>query len=234
MQTEMEFRSWGGKREGAGRPRGPGRRRNWVRKRPVHSKHSPVHVTLRVVGAVGTLRRRRAYQAVRKAMECTLRREDFRVVHVSIQRNHIHLICEADDKMALARGMQCFQTSAARRLNAAFARDQNLPVRRGSVFVDRYHAEVLTSRVQTRNAINYVLNNWRRHGEDRRAAPLDPYASGLFFDGWNGIGPFPCPDGYEPLPVIEPSTWMLSTGWRRYGLIDPYARPRHRAAATHH
>jgi len=191
-------------------------------------------VTLRVVDAVGTLRRRRAYQAVRKAMECTLRREDFRVVHVSIQRNHIHLICEADDARALTRGLQSFQSSAARRLNIAYAADRNLPIRRGTVFPERYHAEVLTSRAQTRNAINYVLNNWRHHGEDRRAAPLDPYASGLFFDGWKGIGPFIAPPGYDPLPVIEPSTWLLSAGWRRYGLLDPYASPgkARRQAAT--
>ena len=184
----------------------------------MHSKHNPVHVTLRVVDAIGSMRRRVGYHAVRRAMERTLQRENFRIVHVSIQRNHIHLICEADDARALARGLQSFQSSAAHRLNTAASRQ-------GTVFPERYHAEVLTSRAQTRNCISYVLNNWRHHGEAHRPAPLDPYASGLFFDGWNGIGPFAVPDGYIPLPVIEPKTWMLTTGWRRYGLLDPYARP---------
>jgi REP element-mobilizing transposase RayT len=225
MQGEL-FKKRGGKREGAGRKPGPGGRRGWVRKRPAHSKHTPVHVTLRVVKAVGGLRRRRAYHAVRRALQKSFWRGDFRVVHVSIQRTHIHLICEADDARALTRGLQGFQISAARRLNSAITVDRKLPTaRKGVVFPQRYHAEVLSSPRQTRNAINYVLNNWRHHNEDLTRAPLDAYASGIFFDGWNGYGPYRPPDGYDPLPALYPHTWLLSEGWRKRGLIDPYATP---------
>jgi len=66
--------------------------------------------------AVGQLRRRRAYQAIRKALEVSLGRSDFRVIHVSVQREHIHLIVEAASAMALAKGMQALGISAARRL----------------------------------------------------------------------------------------------------------------------
>ncbi len=91
------------------------------------------------------------------------------------------------------------------------------------MFLDRYHAEVLTSPRQVRNAIAYVLNNFRHH-DGAKHTVLDPYASGIFFDGWNA-GPWAVPDGYEPLAVVEPSTWLLSTGWRRHSLIDPYEVP---------
>ena len=74
-----------------------------------HSKHTPVHVTLRVVKAVGGLRRRRAYHAVRRALNKSFDRGTFRITHLSIQRTHIHLICEADDATALTRGLQGFQ-----------------------------------------------------------------------------------------------------------------------------
>lgn len=230
VQGEL-FKHRGGKRPGAGRPRGPGRRRNWVRKRPVLSRHTPVHVTLRVVGEVGSLRRRRAYQAVRRALLTSFVRQDFRVVHLSIQRNHIHLICEADNAKALGRGIQGFQISAARRLNVAIAVDRELTApRTGIVFPERYHAEPLGSPRQVRNAICYVLNNWRRHGEDRRRSLLDPYASGIFFDGWAGrSSPFAVPDGYEPLPVTDPHTWLLAVGWRKHALIDPAEVPGRRA-----
>ncbi|HUQ00900.1 MAG TPA: hypothetical protein VM261_00335 [Kofleriaceae bacterium] len=73
-------RGKGGKRTGAGRPRAPGRHRNWVRVRAELAKHTPVHVTLRVVRAVGGLRRRRAYHAIRKAIYTTWARPDFRIV----------------------------------------------------------------------------------------------------------------------------------------------------------
>jgi REP element-mobilizing transposase RayT len=225
-------RGTGGKRTGAGRPRGPGRHRNWVRVRAELSKHTPVHVTLRVVKAVGRLRRRRAYHAIRKAICVTWRRADFRVVHVSIQREHIHLICEADDKLALGRGMKALEVSAAHHLNAAVSLDRGEPApRRGAVFPERYHVQALTNRRQVRNAIVYVLNNWRRHGEDQgypSTAPIDPYASGVLFDGWRRAYPFIPPENFVPLGTVRPQTWMLEHGWRMYGAIDPYEVPRAR------
>jgi REP element-mobilizing transposase RayT len=222
-------RGRGGKRTGAGRPRGPGRHRNWVRVRAELSKHTPVHVTVRVVKAVGGLRRRRAYHAIRKAIQTTWRRADFRVVHVSIQREHIHLICEADDKLALGRGMKALQVSAAHHLNVAVSVDRREPApRRGTVFPERYHVQALTNRRQVRSAIAYVLNNWRRHGEDKAwpaHTQIDPYASGVLFDGWNRPYPFIPPESFVPLGTVRPQSWMLEHGWRRYGAIDPREVP---------
>jgi len=98
--------------------------------RPFLHERYPVHVTLRVVGAVGNLRRRRIYQAVREATLITARREDFRIVHLSIQRDHLHLLVEARSKEALSSGMQGFQISAAKHLNAAISKDRPGPRRR--------------------------------------------------------------------------------------------------------
>jgi hypothetical protein len=107
--------------------------------------------------------------------------------------------------------------------------------RRGRVFADRYHAKVLRSPTQVRNALRYVLNNWRRHGADGAARwRLDPFATGPQFAGWS--------DDPEPmirfgpslhlLPTAFPTTWLLTTGWKRAGgEISPYEQPgkdRHR------
>src|SRR5215468_7814309 len=140
----------GGKRRGAGRPpKGP-RSGSPHKERPFLHARYPVHVTLRVVGAVGNLRRRCVYQAIREATVTTALREDFRIVHLSIQRTHVHLLIEANDKAALARGMQGFQISAARHLNAAISKGRPGPRRRGTVFPDRYHAEIIASPRQAR------------------------------------------------------------------------------------
>src|SRR3569832_2135499 len=104
----------GGMRRGAGRPPKGTRAGSPHKERPFLHARYPVHVTLRVVGAVGNLRRRCVCQAVREATLTTALREDFRIVQLSIQRDHVHLIVEADDKRALARGMQGFPLSAAR------------------------------------------------------------------------------------------------------------------------
>jgi REP element-mobilizing transposase RayT len=218
------FKSRGGKRRGAGRkPTGP-RSSSPHRTRPVVKARHPVHVVLRVIAAVGNLRRRFAYQAIREATLTTARREDFRIVHLSIQRTHLHLIVEANDKAALAAGMQGFQISAAKHLNAAISR--NRPERRrGTVFPDRYHAEIITSPRQARHTIGYVLGNWRKHREDRaepmRSWTVDWFSSAAMFPGWAEYGDEPFlmrgPATYDPLVVYQPRTWLLREGWKKSG-----------------
>ena len=56
------------------------------------------------------------------------------------------------------------------------------------MFPDRYHARIIGSRRQARHALAYVLNNWRRHGEDRaRRWLVDPFSSGATFAGWREL-----------------------------------------------
>ena len=233
-QTTMVFRGWGGKRKGAGRKARvvPGQKpHRRVRKRPALSGRDPIHVEIRVVPAIGRLRRRKAYQAIRRALITVFCRGVIRVVHLSIQGNHIHLLVEAANEHALARGMQGLQISAAKQLNAAVSVDVGLPRRRGQVFANRYHAEILDTPRRARHALAYVLNNWRRHREDQRGAAqrravVDPYSSGICFDGWRDhTTPFALPRGYEPLVVVPATCWMLTTGWRRHGAVDLWEVP---------
>jgi len=190
-------------------------------------KYDPQHVVIRATDDIGTLRRREMYKAVRKALVTTFTRSNFRIVHLSIQGTHIHLLIEADDKTALARGMQAFQISAAKHLNAAMA-VRTGKARRGNVFVDRYHARIIRTPKQARNALAYVLNNWRKHRENRDPMArehrwrLDPFSSAPTFEGWRDIDAtaIAWPATYEPLPVWEPKTWLLREGWKKHGLIS--------------
>lgn len=216
----------GGKRKGAGRKPNGARAGSPHKKRPTLNASHPVHVVLRVVSAIRSLRRRALYKAVREATLVAAQRDGMRIVHVSIQRTHIHLLVEARHRMALARGMQRFQISAAKRLNAAVSIRWEQR-RRGQVFADRYHAEIIKTPRQARHALAYVLNNWRKHREDQvshaRTWRIDPFSSGFQFDGWKEREHEPFlwkgPDTYDPLFVWLPKTWLLSAGWRRHGLI---------------
>jgi REP element-mobilizing transposase RayT len=220
-QQTLRFPERGGKRPGAGRPPKGERAGVAHASRPALSGREPVHVTLRVRGDVARLRRRDGVRAARRALTVVLGREDFRVCQISIQANHIHLIVEAASAEALSSGIRGFAISFARTLN-------RLRGRRGPVWSDRYHAAPLRSPRQVRHAIGYVLNNWRRHGEDRgHRGPLDAFASGTSFDGWAG-DPRPAPwriRDEDWLPVVCPSSWLLTTGWRRHGLIAARERP---------
>jgi len=218
----------GGKRRGAGRPPKGARAGAPHKERPFLHARYPVHVTLRVVAAVGKLRRRGVYQAIREATLTTARREDFRIVQLSIQHDHIHLLIEADDKRALAAGMQGFQISAAKHLNAAISKGKPGPRRRGTVFPDRYHAEIITSPTQARHALSYVMNNWRRHREDQYGPAsmwkLDWFSSAIAFPGWAEYGDeaflWRGPTTYDPLMVFQPRTWMLREGWKKVGSVS--------------
>ena len=178
------------------------------------------------------MRTRKLYHAVRLALRGSAARADYRVVHISIQANHLHLLVEAEHKTALSRGMQSFQISAAKHINREFSVKAGLSRRRrGNVFPDRFHQEIIKTPRQARHALAYVLNNWRRHREDlagavQRRTAIDPYASGGAFDGWRDapvrLG-FPSDD--QPLPVSAPRSWLLRVGWRRHGPIGVHDVP---------
>jgi REP element-mobilizing transposase RayT len=222
-QVEMTFRTHGGKRPGAGRkPKGkqPGERHA---ARAVHDRRHPVHVTIRVVGSASGLRRKDIYLAVREATIVTAKREDFRIVHMSIQRDHIRLIVEAESNKALSNGVRGFSISAARQINKAITM-RGGDRRTGKVIDGRYHARALTSPRAVRSAIAYCLCNWRHHGEDRadfaRAWKVDPFSSGAVFSGWKELESspilWPLRPTYLPLIVFRPRTWLLARGWQEH------------------
>lgn len=214
----------GGKRRGAGRKPNGARAGSPHRKRPAVVERYPVHVVLRAAPGVGNLRRKDTYLAVQKATELVAERDDFRIAHLSIQRNHLHLIVEASDESALSWHLQRFQISAARRINAVILGSDGAR-RRGPVFPDRYYATIIRTPTQARNTIAYCLGNWRRHREDRadpaRMWTIDWFSSSVSFTGWAEYNdpsfPRRGPDTYIPLRVGSPRSWLLQEGWRRGG-----------------
>jgi REP element-mobilizing transposase RayT len=225
VQAEFQFRTWGGARRGAGRKR-HGRGRVPHRRRDTFKPRWPVHITLRCVREIGRLRKFKLYQRLRAAMAGASARPDFSICHFSVQGDHIHLICEAHSQDALTNGMRSLQNRISKKLNQLLSRN-------GSAFDDRYHMRVLRSPTTVRHAIGYVLLNGRKHGEhlaatgSQDASWIDPYSSAYYFDGWLGrpTGRLGRPPPGSP-PVAEPQTWLLSTGWRRLGLISPSYTPK--------
>jgi hypothetical protein len=218
--------SWGGRRRGAGRkPKGE---RALVPHRPRASRshREPLHVTMKLRRGLPRLRVR---AAVAVLWACMARGRDlfgFRLCEFSIQGDHLHLIAEAADRRALARGVQGLAVRCARKLNRLWGR-------KGTVFADRYHDHVLRTPREVRNALCYVLNNARHHSAERRcgvsppAAP-DPFSSARWFDGYRP--PPPTPPPFARCPTVAARTWLLTTGWRRHGAIgldeDPGPRSR--------
>ena len=221
LSLDLRRRTWGGARKGAGRKKSSKDVPHVAR--PDVAKRFPLHVGLRVRKDVGRLRRGPIYRAISSALRHTLAEAGFRVVHTSIQHNHLHFLVEADDKSALSHGMRSLTITAALAINRVCGRS-------GRVFEYRYSAKPITSPRQVRNTLAYVLNNWRRHNEHLRTAAagrsrLDPYSTAIRFDGWKEAPHMNVTADYEPLPAAAPETWLLRVGWQRYGRISAYAVP---------
>jgi hypothetical protein len=210
-------RTHGGARKGAGRRSARERAGVSHHGRDEVTRETPVHVTLRVLPHVWNLRSGRSLAAVASALEGMKGWRELRVVHFSLQGEHLHLIVEAEGKRALSEGMQGLTVRLAKALNRMMGR-------RGTVFADRYHAHVLRTPAEVRNALAYVLLNHRSHmlriGVRSDAAALDRFSSAASFDGWEDR------PGPEAPSVTSPAqSWLLRTGWRRRGLLSPDERP---------
>ena len=212
-QLALPLKTWGGQRANAGRKRRAGARSSVPhRPRAPHRAAHPVHATLRAREGLPPFREQALFrvirEGIRRASQSPTVGPAFRVVHFSVQRDHLHLIVEAHDGSVLARGMQGLGIRLARAIN-------KLLDMRGSVFEGRFHSHELRTPREVRNALVYVLMNFKKHEQAPRRS-LDPLSSAAWFDGFReAIGPPPEMDR----PVVGSRTWLGSRGWRRRGLV---------------
>ena len=197
-QLAFKLPTWGGKRRGAGRK--PKLDRAGVQhvSRPTLSKHHPVHVTWRMLPHVWNLRSLRSFRRIAAALAAACSRDGFRIVHFSIQGNHLHLIVEAADAVHLSRGLQGLAIRIARRMN-------QLMGRRGKVFADRFHEHVLRCPKEVATAVDYVLGNFWIHAL-RRGEPVNALAPDWYSSAFERRGP--------PL-VAAAESWLLRVGFLR-------------------
>jgi len=186
---------WGGRRKGAGRKKKTPRTR-MPHLRRERLSHLPVHVTLRVRPHVWNLRSRRCFRAIAfRAFHVARDRHGMRLCHFGVEGNHLHLIVEAINAVARSKGMHAITIRMARALNGVMKR-------RGSVFADRYHAHVLRTPTEVRNAVRYALSNHAVHAL-RGGRPIsttpDPFSS----VGYDALGLF------APGTLTVPATTYL-------------------------
>ena len=178
-QRSFEFKTWGGARAGAGRKPRRGRPGVVHRRRPVLKSRFPVHVTWRMRAGVWNLRSQRCFTALARAFFGGGDRFGFRLVHYSVQGNHVHLLVEAHDERSLSRAMCGLGVRVARGLNRVMRRH-------GKVLDDRYHGRILRTPTEVKRARDYLLQNAQKHFGLRFA---DPYTSAA--------------------PLITPRTFLL-------------------------
>jgi putative transposase len=178
-QVELKFRTWGGARRGAGRTPRDGRPLVSHEARPRFRASCPVHVTVRMRRGVWNLRTRRCFAALERAFVDGGDRFGLRLIHYSVQGNHIHLLAEAAGKESLSRGMHGLGIRIARGLNRVMRRS-------GAVLADHYHARILRTPTEVRRVRAYLRDNARKH---YGLAGDDAFASST--------------------PLMAPRTWLV-------------------------
>ena len=153
--------SRGGRRPGSGRKRIHSKGVAHRVREKVQMRHA-MHVNFKYCT---TIRHKRGLSLLKRAI-LNARKKGLRVIHFSLQSNHIHLILEAQDNAILTRGMRSLTVTIAKGLG------------KGRVQLERYHLHVLRSIRETRNAVHYVLFNEQRHTRLKKA----------YVDGYSSLG----------------------------------------------
>jgi putative transposase len=226
-QQKFVWKTHGGRRAGAGRKARPENLGLLPhRARPEFVARLPVHVTMRAVKGAPRMRTQSVAGVVIRQIG-RASEKGLRVLHHSVQEDHLHLIVEADDAESLSRGMQRLASRVAMGLNA-------LVGRRGKFWKERYHRRDLGTPRQFRNALVYVTFNFRKHApagqKARRARELDGMSSAIWLDDWKSTAFTEFVREHRaragPRTTAMATTWIARVGWKRHGLIDPRETPR--------
>jgi REP element-mobilizing transposase RayT len=146
--------------KGAGRKAIAPSKRKYIphREREEIPRGKPVHVTIKLnSGVVNTLRNKILFKKIQRSITLA-RRKGIRLVHFTVQKDHIHLMIESENKIQLARSMQSLKISLAKSL--LFLTQNKV----AKVFKDRYHVHILKTLREIKNAKLYILGNAGKHG----------------------------------------------------------------------
>src|SRR5438132_8882026 len=125
-QQELPLPRWGVARKGAGRKRKSPRKNVPHRKRRKF-RRGTLHVTVRMRREVWNLRTHRCFRALERSFARGCERFGFRLIDFSVQGNHIHMIVDAPDVIALCRAIK----SLAVRFGSALSK---MMTRAGPIF----------------------------------------------------------------------------------------------------
>ena len=130
-------------------------------------KTSALHLTIKVRSNKASIQTKKILKALHHAIK-RARLKKLRVIHYTLEYNHLHLLVEAVDNKVLHSGMQALGISLAKAIN-------RIKCKKGGVYKNRYHFRKLNSRRELKNALHYIFRNGMKH--KRSASLIDPYNS---------------------------------------------------------
>ena len=136
-------------------------------KRPKISRLTTLHLTIKVRSNKADIKSKKILKALHHAIK-RARLKKLRVIHYTLEYNHLHLLIECADHKVLHQGMQALGISLSKAIN-------RLKQLKGSVYKHRYHFRKLGPGRELKNALQYIFNNGKKH--KRTTSIIDPYNS---------------------------------------------------------
>ncbi|MGZ3809593.1 MAG: transposase, partial [Bacteriovorax sp.] len=128
---------------------------------------TPLHLTIKIQKNKAGIRNK----SILKNLHASIKKArimGLKVIHYTLEFDHVHLLVECDSKETLGRGMQSFGISFSKGIN-------KIKGLKGSVFKTRYHLRTLKTPNEIKNVINYILGNSIKHKHS--LSILTPYNS---------------------------------------------------------
>lgn len=163
--------------KGAGRPAIHDRGVRHIARDKV-TRNTSLHLTIKIERVKAGLKNKdvvkQLHESIKKA-----RKMGLRVIHYTLEFDHLHLLVETDNNDQLSKGMQSFGISFSKGIN-------KIKQEAGKVYKTRYHFRKLKTPKEIKNVIHYILGNSIKHS--KKGSILSPYNSaviaGSYFSGF--------------------------------------------------
>jgi hypothetical protein len=176
--------SWGGSREGAGRPKSSIVGSHVAR--PLLGDPMPTHITVRIRSEFQNLQSEGFYEVFEKAA-LRARRHGLRILHFGIYPQRIELLCEFKTNEELEKSFKSLNTSIAIYLKKQFKKNHERD-HKGPVLLGRFQMKPIESREELKLALEEIL--WPL---DWRQKNLNTYSSWMLIQRWQPLMGFAQP-----------------------------------------
>lgn len=123
--------------------------------RPLIKKASALHITIKVKKIKADIKNKSVLKLLHRGI-ANARKQKLRIIHFTLEYDHIHLLIEADNNLILGKGMKALGVTLAKGVN-------RLKKQKGDVYKHRYHFRKIENLIQYKRVLNYIFTNGIKH-----------------------------------------------------------------------
>lgn len=129
-------------------------------KRERFFKDCSFHITIKVKQNKADIQNKQILKGLHRAI-LKARRKGVRVIHYTLEYNHVHLLVEASNNLLLSKAMQSFGITFAKYINK---------VKRinGDVYKQRHHLRKINGPLDLKHVLHYIFYNGVKHKSTNR------------------------------------------------------------------